>query len=100
VKTAGIREVKNSLSKYLRLVAEGETVLVTDRGTVVAQLAPPPVFTGKPAESDREALERLARLGKVRLARPGVKITLPKFPPLEEPVDLAELLRDLRRDKY
>ncbi|MBI3073563.1 MAG: type II toxin-antitoxin system Phd/YefM family antitoxin [Deltaproteobacteria bacterium] len=99
MKTAGIREVKNQLSKYLRLVADGEIVLVTDRGNVVAQLAPPPVFSAQAAETDLEALQRLARLGKVRLARPGVKFVLPRFPPLKAPVDLAKALRDVRRDK-
>ena len=100
MKTAGIRDVKNQLSKYLRMVAEGEIVLVTDRGTVVAQLAPPPAYTTQPADSDREALERLARLGKVRLAKPGVKLGGRSFPPLEDPVALAKALREPRRDRF
>src|SRR5918912_323608 len=41
VKTAGIRELKNHLSAYVREVENGETVLVTDRGRVVAELRPP-----------------------------------------------------------
>jgi antitoxin (DNA-binding transcriptional repressor) of toxin-antitoxin stability system len=41
MKTVGIRELKNSLSEYLRRVRAGESVLVTDRGEVVAELAPP-----------------------------------------------------------
>ncbi|MGH7576280.1 MAG: type II toxin-antitoxin system Phd/YefM family antitoxin [Longimicrobiales bacterium] len=43
MRAGGVREVRNRFSEYLRVVAEGETVLVTDRGRVVAQLAPPPV---------------------------------------------------------
>ena len=39
----GIREIKNRLSEYLRRVREGEVVLVTDRGKVVAQLTKPNV---------------------------------------------------------
>ena len=41
MKTVGIRELKNSLSEYLRRVRSGESVLVTDRGEVVAELTPP-----------------------------------------------------------
>ncbi len=36
----GIRELKNSLSSYLRRVREGETVVVTDRGVPIARLIP------------------------------------------------------------
>jgi antitoxin (DNA-binding transcriptional repressor) of toxin-antitoxin stability system len=49
---AGIRELKMHLSRYLRQVAGGETVLVTDRGRVVAEVRPPgaPDLHGDPAE--------------------------------------------------
>lgn len=35
----GIRELKNSLSKYLERVRAGEEVIVTDRGRPVARLS-------------------------------------------------------------
>ena len=38
MKTAGIRELKNRLSEYIREVRAGECVLVTDRGEVIAEL--------------------------------------------------------------
>jgi antitoxin (DNA-binding transcriptional repressor) of toxin-antitoxin stability system len=41
VKTAGVRDLKANLSSYLRDVARGDVVLVTDRGRVVAELRPP-----------------------------------------------------------
>jgi prevent-host-death family protein len=41
MRTVGVRELKNSLSEYLRRVRAGESVLVTDRGEVVAELTPP-----------------------------------------------------------
>jgi antitoxin (DNA-binding transcriptional repressor) of toxin-antitoxin stability system len=41
MKTAGVRELKARLSSFLRDVAAGEVVLVTDRGRVVAELRPP-----------------------------------------------------------
>ncbi|MGH1505572.1 MAG: type II toxin-antitoxin system Phd/YefM family antitoxin [Acidimicrobiales bacterium] len=36
----GIRELKNSLSRYLDRVRAGEEVIVTDRGRPVARLSP------------------------------------------------------------
>ncbi len=36
----GVRELKNSLSSYLRRVRQGETVVVTDRGVPVARMIP------------------------------------------------------------
>ena len=41
MKSVGVRELKNRLSEYIRQVRAGESVLVTDRGEVVAELAPP-----------------------------------------------------------
>ena len=36
----GVRELKASLSRYLRRVREGETIVVTDRGRPVARIVP------------------------------------------------------------
>jgi antitoxin (DNA-binding transcriptional repressor) of toxin-antitoxin stability system len=36
-----VKVLKNKLSEYIRLAASGETVLVTDRDRVVAELIPP-----------------------------------------------------------
>lgn len=41
MKAVGVRELKNRLSEYLRLVRSGEAILVTDRGEVVAELRQP-----------------------------------------------------------
>lgn len=35
-----MRELKNSLSRYLKRVREGETVVVTDRGEPIARIIP------------------------------------------------------------
>jgi prevent-host-death family protein len=40
MKSVGVRELKNRLSQYLRDGRAGERALVTDRGEVVAELAP------------------------------------------------------------
>ena len=63
--SVGIRELKNHLSKYVRQVEAGEVVLVTDRGKVVAELAPPRT-TSRP--DIHPGLLEMERKGLVRLA--------------------------------
>lgn len=102
VRTTGIRELKNQIGKYLRLVRDGETVLVTDRGVVVAQLCPPPTWVGRSDESAQEALERLARSGRVRLGAGAVPSGRPdsaRLPAPSEPVDAAAALDAVRQDR-
>jgi prevent-host-death family protein len=55
--TVGVAELRQNLSKYLRLVDKGERLVVTDRNRPVAELGPPPA-TG-------EALDRLIAEGRV-----------------------------------
>ena len=37
----GLRELKNQLSRIVQRARSGETVVITDRGEVVAELSPP-----------------------------------------------------------
>jgi len=41
MRAVGLKILKNRLSEYVRMAASGETVLVTDRDRVVAELVPP-----------------------------------------------------------
>jgi len=41
MRAVGVKVLKDRLSEYVRLAASGETVLVTDRDRVVAELGPP-----------------------------------------------------------
>lgn len=56
-RTVGVAELRQNLSRYLRRVAKGERLLVTDRNRPVAELGPPP--------STGAALDRLIAEGKV-----------------------------------
>jgi len=47
MKAVGLKVLKNRLSEYVRMAASGETVLVTDRETVVAELVPPQAGRGR-----------------------------------------------------
>ncbi len=95
MKAVAVRELKNRLSAYLREVKAGEVVLVTDRGTVVAELRQP---TAEVVLSDTDAA--LARLSADGLLVPG----LPQSPeaygesPLGEAVSSADLLDAERGD--
>ena len=40
MRSVGIKALNNRLSEYVRLAASGETILVTDRDRVVAELGP------------------------------------------------------------
>src|SRR5947208_16866689 len=47
MRAVGLKALKNKLSEYVRLAARGETVLVTDRDRVVAELGPPAAGRGE-----------------------------------------------------
>ncbi len=69
MKTVGVRELKNRLSEYIREVRSGESVLVTDRGEVVAELTPP--GQGRAEGDVPAALLALAKRGLVTLGTSG-----------------------------
>jgi prevent-host-death family protein len=69
MKTVGVRDLKNKLSEYLRRVRLGESVLVTDRGEVVAELLPPGQGQGDP--SAPAGLQSLAKRGLLTLGAPA-----------------------------
>ena len=69
MKTVGVRELKNRLSEYLREVRRGESILVTDRGEVVAEFSPPRHGTTDPGVP--AALLALAKRGMLTLGTPG-----------------------------
>jgi antitoxin (DNA-binding transcriptional repressor) of toxin-antitoxin stability system len=79
MRTVGIRELKNRLSEYIRHVRSGESVLVTDRGEVIAELSPP--GRGLTDASVPAGLLGLARRGLLTLGSPGdasVYVALPR----------------------
>lgn len=90
--TVGIRELKNKLSRYVRRVASGERVTVTDRGRVVAELVPP----SRGASGGREVFERLVAAGVVRPALEHGD-PLADLPALKLPPGTARALIDADR---
>jgi len=63
-----IREMKNRLSKYLKLVQTGKDVVITDRGKPVARLTP---VVPTAEETEAEAIRRINALPWVRPGKGG-----------------------------
>jgi prevent-host-death family protein len=99
MRAVGIKTLKNKLSEYVRLAASGETVLVTDRDRVVAELVPPAPGRGDTLADAK--LDQAIRRGWV--TQPGqIKGLGP--PPRGEPImTFEELMRELdesREDRF
>jgi antitoxin (DNA-binding transcriptional repressor) of toxin-antitoxin stability system len=97
MKTVGIRELKNSLSEYVRQVRGGEEVLVTDRGVVVAELRPPTPPEARP--SVHPGLAALARRGIATLGEANTPALYSPLSPLMPAGSAVELLSEEREEK-
>jgi prevent-host-death family protein len=90
VRTVGLKILKNKLSEYIRLAAAGETVIITDRGRVVAEIVPP-------RREPESVIERGVREGWIRPARRDAN-----WPPPSKPVPgltFEQLMADLDGDR-
>jgi len=76
MRAVGVRELKNRLSEYLRLVKAGEEVLVTERGEVIAELHQP---TLRRTRSPGAGIEELARRGRARIGLPNDPSMYPRL---------------------
>lgn len=88
VRSVEIKILENELSEYIRLASEGETVLVTDRDRVVAEISAP-----RPGRSEMVtdgALAEAVRQGWITppVARHALRPRQPVAP-------LAEILEQL-----
>ena len=72
----GLRELKNRLSRYVQKAKSGETVLITDRSEVVAELSPP--RKGSSGQT-MTTLEEMKRKG---LLHGGARNASSLYPPL------------------
>jgi prevent-host-death family protein len=95
MKTMGIRELKKRLSEAVRAMQAGEHVLVTDRGTVVAELVPAGPWQTDP--KGPAGLARLAERGVARLGTPNDPAMYGGLRPLRrKPSSAARLLNEER----
>ncbi|MFB3820005.1 MAG: type II toxin-antitoxin system Phd/YefM family antitoxin [Candidatus Methylomirabilales bacterium] len=93
MRAVGIKLLKNKLSEYVRLAENGETILVTDRDRVVAELGPP--AAGRSARLPDALLAEAVRQGWITPAvlPPGYA------PPRAAVATLRELLSELHDDR-
>lgn len=87
----GVRELRQHASRYLAQVQQGESVQITDRGTLVAMLVPP--------SADQSRRERLIAAGWLIPAASsftGHRRTPQPVPPLPDAPSNQELL-DIER---
>lgn len=63
--TVGIKELKNSLTQYLRRTKQGEEVIITERGTPIALIQP--IKEANKAVSLEARLARVAAQGLITL---------------------------------
>jgi antitoxin (DNA-binding transcriptional repressor) of toxin-antitoxin stability system len=88
--SVGLKELKNRLSEYVCLAAEGKTVLVTDRDRVVAEIVPPQAGRGLfLADAILAEVVRDGWLTPAALAGGGA-------PPRKPVMAFRDLMKDLR----
>jgi prevent-host-death family protein len=87
----GIREMRQNLSRYARRAREGESFVITDRGSEVAQLVP---ARGRASAIDRLVAERGARRAQGDLLE--ILDVLPE--PIPGP-PTSEVLDELRAER-
>ena len=93
MRAVGLKILKNRLSEYVRLAASGETVLVTDRERVVAELIPP--REGRAPMAGDTILAEAVRKGWLTPALGSPDESVPRRPV----TTLGRLISELERDK-
>jgi prevent-host-death family protein len=93
MKAVGLKVLKNKLSEYVRLAERGETVLVTDRDRVVAELVPPE-STRSPVLADALLAEAVR---KGWITPPALVASGP--PPRNPVTSFRKLQRELEQDR-
>jgi antitoxin (DNA-binding transcriptional repressor) of toxin-antitoxin stability system len=94
MRTVGIKVLKNKLSQYVRAAAAGETVLVTDRDRVVAELVPPQPDRNRQLED-----EFIARGVREGWLTPATILPGTPLPPRKPVMSHDELMRELDSDR-
>ncbi|HEY2931679.1 MAG TPA: prevent-host-death protein [Acidobacteriota bacterium] len=98
MKAVGIKQLKAKLSEYVRLAKAGDTILVTDREEIVAELRPARRQPYYP-ESLEEVLDSLAGTGEVTRASLPKEGWTWKSRGLDLPARTARrLIEELRED--
>ncbi len=93
MRAVGLKILKNKLSEYVRLAEKGETILVTDRDRVVAELSPP--REGRSPYLEDAQLADMVRRG---LLTPAL-VRDDRPPPRKPSMTLSEIMKGLDHDR-
>ena len=85
---AGIRDLKDNLSRYIRRIENGERIAVTAHGRVVAELTPPSLSA---KAHSRRRYDELVEMGVIRPALESGD-PLEDWPDLRLPLGTAQAL--------
>ena len=97
MRSVGITVLNSRLSEYVRLAAAGETILVTDRDRVVAELGPPRE-TRSPVPADA-FLADLVRSGVLTPPTPAASGPPPRPVPVAPLDEILAEMDENRRDR-
>jgi|SRR5271165_92714 len=99
--SAGIRDLKNNLSRYIRRLATAKRILITDRGRVVAELRLPEPEAARARGQVGPRYQALIDAGVITpAADPGGRLERwPGFGGLGLPPGTAQALIDEDRDE-
>ena len=93
MRRVSLKTLKNKLIEYVRMASEGETIVVTDRDRVLAELVPP--RAGQSPWTTDPVLAELVRKGWL-----SPSTSVGKEPPPSIPVTSFEkLMQELDRDR-
>ena len=99
MRSVGIKILKARLSEYVRLVKRGDTILVTERDQVVAELRPARRKSRGPSGL-AEHLAALAERGEATLrTKSPRRWTPPRLKSKALPLSSTEILEALRQDR-
>jgi antitoxin (DNA-binding transcriptional repressor) of toxin-antitoxin stability system len=93
MRSVGLKVLKSRLTEYIRLAAAGETVLITDRGRVVAEIIPPQ--SGRNPFLEDAVLAEMVSEGW--LTPPVLAGTDP--PPRKPVMTLRDLMQAMQQDR-
>ena len=101
MKAVGTKVLKDNLSKYLRMVREGETILVTDRDEVIAEIRrPTQPFPGKVSRWEAFLNDEVRRgsVTRAKTGKPPSMARLLEIPRPSVPVEIQDLMDCIKAD--
>ncbi|MBI2343545.1 MAG: antitoxin PHD [Deltaproteobacteria bacterium] len=99
MKSVGIKELKNNLSRYLKMVREGTLIFVTDHDEIIAEIHRPISPVSWQTTRWDAYLNEEAERGLVRRARHRTSRAFVKKPIEQTDLDSLALLDETREDR-